>query len=118
MDLLITYLFKQNGKFLGVNDNIGNDYPHLVVKNPDNQLLYIWVKTDMYPTFPEIESIENLEEVVKLSSRFKASLVFAGIRFRCVTSEENNHTICGAEYIVEFMGLKKIILEEPDFNTL
>ena len=52
MDLLITYLFKQKGKFLGVNDNIGNDYPHLVVKNPDNQLLYIWVKTDMYPTFP------------------------------------------------------------------
>jgi hypothetical protein len=118
MDLLITYLFKQNGKFLGVNDNIGNDYPHLVVKNPDNELLYIWVRTDIFPTFPEIESIGNLEEVVKLSAQFKASPVFAGIRFKCVSTDENSLSTCGADYNVEFMGLKKIILEEPDYNNL
>jgi hypothetical protein len=118
MDLLITYLFKHNGKFLGVNDNIGNDYPNLVVKDPDNQLLYIWVKTDIFPTFSEIESIENLEEIIKLASQFNASPVFAGIRFRRVSTEENNHTICGGDYIAEFMGLKKIILEEPDYNNL
>lgn len=87
MDLLITYLFKRSGKFLGVNDNISDDYPHLVVKRPDNELLYIWVKTNLYPIFPEIKSLGNLEEVISLSERFKARPNFAGIRFRCIRCE-------------------------------
>jgi hypothetical protein len=43
--MLIVYLNKQNGKLIRANNNIGNEYPHLVTKNPKGELLYIWVNS-------------------------------------------------------------------------
>ena len=57
--LLTVYLYKQNGELIRANDKIGNEYPHLVAKNPKGELLYIWIKTEMYPTIPTVMSIEN-----------------------------------------------------------
>jgi len=106
IDLLIAYLHKQNGKFIGVNGNLGNHYPHLIVKNPKNELLYIWVKTVMYPNIPSTISIENHEEVFKVANQFNAIPVFAGIRLTCVYTEEKCVPVYGAGYIAEYTGFK------------
>jgi len=106
LGLLIAYLNNQKGKLIRSNGNLGNEYPHLVAKNPKDELLYILVKTEMYPTIPSIVSIENHEEVIKLSNQFSAILVFAGMRMKCVSTEENGIPIYGAGYIAEFTGFK------------
>jgi len=106
LSLLIAYLNNQKGKLIRSNGNLGNEYPHLVAKNPKDELLYIWVKTEMYPTIPSIVSIENHEEVIKLSNQFSAIPVFAGMRMKCVSTEENGIPIYGAGYIAEFTGFK------------
>jgi hypothetical protein len=104
--LLIVYLYKQKGELIRANDHLGNEYPHLTAKNPKGELLYIWVKTEMYPTMPSVMSIENHEEVIKLSNQFGAIPVFAGMRMKCVSNEENNIPVYGAGYEVEFTGFK------------
>ena len=104
--LLIVYLYKQKGELIRANNNLGNEYPHLVAKNPKDELLYIWVKTEMHPKVPSIVSIENHEEVIKLSNQFSAIPVFAGMRMKCVSTEENGIPIYGAGYIAEFTGFK------------
>lgn len=60
----------------------------------------------MYSTVPSVLSIENHEEVIKLSSQFSAIPVFAGIRMKCVSNKENNIPIYGARYEAEFTGFK------------
>jgi hypothetical protein len=60
----------------------------------------------MYPTIPGIESIENHEEVIKLSNQFNAIPVFAGLRLSCVSTERNSVPVYGAGYIVGYAGLK------------
>jgi hypothetical protein len=120
MDLLITYLHKQNCKFFGVNDSIGFEYPHLIVKNGENELLYIWIRIEMFPTQPNLGPIANKEAAIKLSKQFNAKPLFAGIRMKCTSSEDSSIPIIGGEYIAEFSGLNKIRLEELDpnmFNT-
>jgi len=104
--LLIVYLYKQKGKLISANDHVGNEYPHLVAKNPKDELLYIWVKTEMYPTIPNVVSIENHEEVCKLSNQFSAIPVFAGIRLSCVSTDEKSVPVHGAGYIAKFTGFK------------
>ena len=104
--LLIVYLYKQKGDLIRANDNIGNEYPHLVARNPKGELLYIWVTTEMYPTTPCISSIENHEEVCKLSSQFSAIPVFAGVRMKCVSTDKISIPVYGAGYEVEFTGFK------------
>lgn len=104
--LLIVYLYKQKGELIRGNHKIGNEYPHLVAKNPDGVLLYIWIKTEMYPKIPSIKSMENHEEVNKLSKQFNATPVFAGMRLKCVTKENNNIPVFGAGYVAEFTGFK------------
>jgi hypothetical protein len=104
--LLIAYLYRQKGELIRSNGNIGNEYPHLIAKNPKGELLYIWVKTEMYPTIPSIISIENHEEVIKLSNQFDAIPVFAGIRSKCVSTEKNVIPVYGAGYVAEFTGFK------------
>jgi hypothetical protein len=104
--LLIVYLYKQKGELIRSNGNLGNEYPHLVAKNPNDELLYIWVKTEMYPTIPSIESIENHEEVCKLSNQFNAIPVFAGIRLTCVSTEKKIVPVYSGGYIAEFTGFK------------
>ena len=106
LSLLIVYLYKQKGNLIRANNNIGNEYPHLVVKNPDDELLYIWVKTEMYPITPSTKSIENHEEVYNISKQFNAIPVFAGIRLTCVSTEEKSIPVYGAGYIAEFTGFK------------
>jgi hypothetical protein len=106
LQLLIVYLYKQKGDLIRANSHIGNEYPHLVAKNPNGELLYIWVKTEMYPSIPSIVSIENHEEVIKLSDQFKATPVFAGMRMKCVSTEENGLPVYGAGYVAEFTGFK------------
>ena len=106
LGLLIAYLNNKKGKLIRSNGNLGNEYPHLVAKNPKDELLYILVKTEMYPTIPSIVSIENHEEVIKLSNQFSAIPVFAGMRMKCVSTEENGIPIYGAGYIAEFTGFK------------
>ena len=104
--LLIAYLNKQKGKLIRSNGNIENDYPHLVAKNPKDELLYIRVKTEMYPIMPGIASIENQEEVNKLSHQFIAIPVFAGLRLSCVSTEKNSVPVYGGGYTAEFTGFK------------
>jgi hypothetical protein len=41
LELLIAYLYKQKGTLISANINIGNEYPRLVAKNPNDELLYI-----------------------------------------------------------------------------
>jgi hypothetical protein len=62
----------------------------------------------MYPTIPGIVSIENHEEIIKLSNQFKAIPVFAGIRLKCVSTEENGIPVYGAGFVAEFTGFKAI----------
>lgn len=104
--LLTVYLYKQKGDLIRSNKNLGNEYPHLIAKNPKGELLYIWVKTEMYPITPSIKSIENHEEMCKLSNQFNAIPVFAGMRMTCVTSDEKYIPVYGAGYIAEFTGFK------------
>jgi hypothetical protein len=104
--VLVGFFHNQRGKLFRCNHNISNDYPHIVVESPKDGLLYVWVKTEMYPIIPSIVSIENQEEVVNLANQFNAIPVFAGIRLTCISTEENNVPIFGAKYIVEFTGLK------------
>jgi hypothetical protein len=104
--LLIAYLNIQKGELIRSNHSLGNEYPHLVAKNPKGQLLYIWVKTEMYPTMPGILSIENHEEVIKLSKQFNATPVFAGMKLTCVSTEEMSVPVYGAGYNAEFTGFR------------
>jgi hypothetical protein len=104
--LFIAYLNKQKDKLIRSNRNIGNEYPHLVAKNPKDELLYIWVKTEMYPTIPSIDSIENQEEVINLSNHFNATPAFAGMILKCVSVKENDIPLYGGQYISEYTGLK------------
>ncbi|HUX96159.1 MAG TPA: hypothetical protein VMV47_10545 [Bacteroidales bacterium] len=106
--LLTVYLYKQKGELIRSNGNLGNEYPHLIAKNPNGDLLYIWVKTEMYPVIPSIVSIEYHEEVCKLSNQFNAIPVFAGMRMSCVTTEEKNIPVYGAGYIAEYTGFKSL----------
>jgi hypothetical protein len=106
ISLLTVYLYKQKGELITSNHNLSNEYPHLVAKNPDGELLYIWIKTEMYPNIPRVESIENTDEVINLSKQFNATPVFAGIRLKCISSKENDIAICGEGYIAEFTGFK------------
>lgn len=106
LGLLIAFLNNQKGKLIRSNGNLVNEYPHLVAKNPKDELLYIWVKTEMYPTIPSVVSIENHEEVCKLSNQFNAIPVFAGIRLSSVATDEKSVPVYGAGYIAEFTGFK------------
>jgi hypothetical protein len=106
ISLLIVYLYKQKGELISANKNLSNDYPHLVAKNPKGELLYIWIKTEIYPNIPRVESIDNPEEVINLAEQFNAIPVFAGMVLKCVSTKENNIPICGGQYIVEFTGFK------------
>jgi hypothetical protein len=56
----------------------------------------------MYPTIPSIISIENHEEVIKLSNQFNARPVFAGMRMKCVSTEETGIPVYSAGYEAEF----------------
>jgi hypothetical protein len=60
----------------------------------------------MYPTIPSIASIENHEEVIKLSNQFNAIPAFAGMRLTCVSTEEKSIPVYGGGYVAEFTGLK------------
>jgi len=60
----------------------------------------------MYPSIPSIASIENHEEVCKLSNQFKAIPVFAGMRMSCVSTGEKNIPVYGAGYVAKFTGFK------------
>lgn len=106
--LLIVYLYRQKGNLISSNGNLSNDYPHLVAENPKKELLYIWVKTEMYPTIPSVISIENHEEVINISKQFNAIPVFAGIMLTCDSTEENVTPKCGGGYIAQFTGLKEL----------
>ena len=55
---------------------------------------------------PGIMSIENHEEVIKLSNQFSAIPVFAEMRMKCVSTEENGIPVYGATYEAEFTGFK------------
>ena len=93
--LLTVYLYKQKGDLIRSNHSRGNEYPHLVAKNPQGELLYIWIKTHMGPTIPSTKSIENHEEVCKLSKQFSANSVFAGMRLTCVSTKEKRIPVYG-----------------------
>jgi len=108
IDLLIVYLHNQKGKLISANSNLSNDYPHLVARNPKKELLYIWIKTEMYPTIPNVQSIENHEEVYNISKQFNAIPVFAGIMLTCASTDENSRPKCGDGYIAQFTGFKEI----------
>jgi hypothetical protein len=60
----------------------------------------------MYPTIPSVMSIENHEEVIKLSNQLGEMPVFAGMRMKCISTEKSNIPIYGAEYVAEFTGFK------------
>ena len=104
--LLVGFFYTQRGKLFRSNHNISNDYPHIVVENPKDGLLYVWVKTEMYPIVPNIASIENQEEVINLANQFNAIPVFAGLRLSCISTDEKNIPFYGGEYIAEITGLK------------
>jgi hypothetical protein len=104
--LLIAYLNYQKGTLIRSNHNIGNAYPHIIAKNPEGELLYIWVKTEMYPTMPSIVSIENHEGVIKLSNQFNAIPAFAGMRITNISAEEKSIPVYGGGYVAEFIGFK------------
>ena len=123
LGLLIAFLNNHNGNLFQSNANIGNEYPHLVVGSPEMELLYVWIKTEMYTTIPSILSIENHKEVIKLSTRFNAIPVFAGLRLSCISNKDKRIPFCGGSYIAEFTGFKhfeqkSILKETKDITRL
>jgi hypothetical protein len=107
--LLVVYLYYQkSGTLLSENDSISNEFPHLVVKNPKKELLYIWVKTEIAPALPKYIPDENHDRIIKLAKQFNAKPVFAGIILKCSSNEENSIPLCGGGYFAQFTGFKVI----------
>jgi hypothetical protein len=99
-------LHNQGNTILGVYINTGNEYPHLIVKNPNMELLEVGVKTEIYPTMLIVESNENSEEVYKVSNHFNAMPVSANILLTSTRAKDLPK--CGGEYFGMFSGLKEI----------
>ena len=55
---------------------------------------------------PNIMSLENHEEVIKLSNQFNATPIFAGTKLTCVSTGEMSVPAYGAGYVAEFAGVK------------
>ena len=55
--------------------------------------------------------IENQEEIIRLSDKFNAIPVFAGIRLYCLSAEENRIPVSGSVNIAEFTGLMAFLTE-------
>ncbi len=107
IDLMIAFFHEQRGKCIGVNMNINSYYPTLIFKNPNNELLYIWVNSSVYPKMPKMQKLENADEIKRICLNFNATPVFAGLRLKCLS---NLKPICGGEFTVEYSGLKMIDL--------
>jgi hypothetical protein len=60
----------------------------------------------MHPKVPNVMSIENHEEVSRLSNQFSAIPVFAEMRLKCVSTKESSIPVYGAGYEAEFTGFK------------
>ncbi len=108
LGLLIAYLHIQKGNLISANMSMSNHYPHLVVKNPKKVLLYVWIKTEMFPTIPSVRSIKNHEEVINISKQFNATPVFAGIRLKYTSTDKYISPINGGSYFAEFTRFKAI----------
>jgi hypothetical protein len=108
LDLLIVYLYYQGGNLISSNDNISNEYPHLIVKNPKQELLYIWVRTEIASKVPRFIYGENHIEIINLARQNNATSLFAGIILTFNSIEENDIPLCGGGYFAQFSGLKAI----------
>ena len=110
IELLIVYLYKQKGNLISANHNRLSEYPNLVVKNPDNKLLYVWIETKISPNIPFYNEDEHHKEKQDLANKFNAIPVFAGIVLSGYPSDENFIPLCGGKYIAEFTGFKAIYI--------
>jgi hypothetical protein len=105
LDLLIVYLYQQRGTLISANGNLGTDYPHLVARNPKNELLYIWIKTEIAPKVPRYIPGDNHEDIVNIALQNNTIQVFSGIILTCASTEEKNIPVCGGSYFADFTGL-------------
>jgi hypothetical protein len=73
--------------------------------SPEESLNIIFItRTIQHIKFIFKVSIENHEEVFKLTNQFNAILLFAGMKLKCVSTEKNNIPDYGAGYETEFSG--------------
>jgi hypothetical protein len=47
--MLTAFLDGQDGNIIEVCMDISNNYPHIVLLNPNKVLLHVWVKTVLFP---------------------------------------------------------------------
>ena len=96
--LFMSFLEVQKGKLKAVNINPENGAPDVLVENPQNVLLYIWVKTDLASNIPVYVPNDTLGVIAKISSEYGAKLCFASITISCACKEGNLIPKCGGEY--------------------
>ena len=106
--LQYTFYKQQSGKLIKSNHTRYSEYPNLIAENPDKQLLYIWIATDINPNIPSYTEDEHHEERIALSRSHNALPVFAGIVLSCYPTDEDIVPLCGGIYIAEFTGFKAI----------
>jgi len=98
LSLLMTFLWVQDGKLIAVIINPEDGAPNLVVENPQNVLLHIWVKTDLAPNIPVQKRNETHDVIVRVSRKYGAIPGFASITISCASKEGNLIPKCGGDY--------------------
>ena len=88
--------------------NPENGAPDVLVENPQNVLLYIWVKTDLAPNIPVYVGNDTFDVIAKISREYGAKLFFASITISCASKEGNFVPKCGGEYYAVLNELEEI----------
>jgi hypothetical protein len=96
--LFTSYFSNQGWELFAINMNPENGAPHIMIWNQQKVLLYIWVKTDLFPNIPVYIPNETHDFITDLSKQYKAIPSFASITISCASQESNLIPKCGGEY--------------------
>ena len=107
--LFMTFIEVQNGKLIAVNMNPENGAPNVLVENPGQVLLYVWVKTDLAPNIPVYVPNKTHDVITEISRKYRAILSFASITISCAYQESNLIPKCGGEYYAVLNKFDEII---------
>ena len=109
VELVLVYYHYQNAYIEKRNVNPGIEYPHIVMRNKDTEkLYYVIVKAANHPEIPEPLATGNYSTLIKLAEEAKAIPVFIGVTFSNYSADNDNHPICGGDYIVKITRLKEL----------
>jgi hypothetical protein len=106
--MFIGYFQGQGGKLIAINMNPENGAPNVIFEDPNNVLLYVWVKTDLAPNIPAFVRNDKHDKIIQLSKQNRAVPSFASITIRCASPEANSIPKCDGEYYVVLNEFKEI----------